>query len=116
MTDFSGLPLVIEPADLQARLDSPELILVDLTSANRYGSGHIPGARFVDFKRTQLGQPPAPGLTPAKADLEKLFGELGHRADATYVVGASSSRTRSRAVTFRRNISPRSKRASAKPL
>lgn len=57
MTDFSGLPLVIEPADLQARLDVPELILVDLTSVNRYDSGHIPGARFVDPKRTQLGQP-----------------------------------------------------------
>ncbi|MGE8406550.1 MAG: rhodanese-like domain-containing protein [Pseudomonas sp.] len=86
MTDFSGLPLVIEPADLQARLGSPELILVDLTSVNRYGSGHIPGARFVDPKRTQLGQPPAPGLAPAKAELEKLFAELGHRSDATYVV------------------------------
>lgn len=56
MTDFSGLPLVIEPADLQARLDAPGLILVDLTSTKRYGSGHIPGARFVDPKRTQIGR------------------------------------------------------------
>ena len=86
MTDFTGLPLVIEPADLVARLDAPALILVDLTSAQRYASGHIPGAHFVDPKRTQLGQPPAPGLLPARADLEKLFGELGHRDDAVYVV------------------------------
>ncbi|MGE7990462.1 rhodanese-like domain-containing protein [Pseudomonas sp. NPDC089554] len=86
MTDFSGLPLVIEAADLLPRLGSPSLILVDLSSANRYVSGHIPGARFVDPKRTQLGQPPAPGLLPARADLEKLFGELGHRNDAVYVV------------------------------
>lgn len=86
MTDFSGLPLVIEPADLQARLEAPELILVDLTSVERYGSGHIPGARFVDPKRTQLGQQPAPGLLPAKVDLEKLFAELGHNPDAVYVV------------------------------
>ena len=86
MTDFSGLPLVIEADDLLPRLDSPRLILVDLSSANRYVSGHIPGARFVDPKRTQLGQPPAPGLLPARADLEKLFGELGHRNDAVYVV------------------------------
>lgn len=55
MTDFSGLPLVIEAADLLPRLDSPQLILVDLSSANRYVSGHIPGARFVEGKRTQLG-------------------------------------------------------------
>lgn len=60
MTDFSGLPLVIEAADLLPRLDSPQLILIDLSSANRYVSGHIPGARFVEGKRTQLGQPPRP--------------------------------------------------------
>ncbi|NBA93932.1 rhodanese-like domain-containing protein [Pseudomonas sp. R5(2019)] len=86
MSVFSGLPLVIEPADLQARLDAPELILVDLTSDRRYSTGHIPGARFVDPKRTQLGKPPAPGLLPAKDDLETLFGELGHNPDAVYVV------------------------------
>ena len=86
MPDFSGLPLVIEPGDLLARLDNPELIVVDLTSVARYESGHIPGARFVDPKRTQLGQPPAPGLLPGQASLEALFGELGHNPDAVYVV------------------------------
>ena len=86
MPDFSGLPLVIESSDLLGRLDAKHLILVDLTSAARYAEGHIPGAHFVDPKRTQLGQPPAPGLLPLKADLEKLFGELGHTPDATYVV------------------------------
>ena len=86
MPDFSGLPLVIEPGDLRARLDARELILVDLTSSARYAQGHIPGARFVDPKRTQLGQPPAPGLMPPQAALEALFGELGHNPDAVYVV------------------------------
>nr|WP_272884313.1 rhodanese-like domain-containing protein [Stutzerimonas stutzeri] len=83
---FSTLPLVIEPADLAERLGEPELILVDLTSASRYAEGHLPGARFVDPKQTQLGQPPAPGLLPGKPQLEALFGALGHRADAVYVV------------------------------
>ncbi|MFS0825746.1 rhodanese-like domain-containing protein [Pseudomonas phoenicis] len=86
MTDFSGLPLVIEAADLLPRLDASELILVDLTSASRYAAGHVPGARWVDSKRTQLGQPPAPGLLPSQAALEKLFADLGHRDDAVYVV------------------------------
>lgn len=85
MSAFSALPLVIEPADLASRLEAPELILVDLTSAARYAEGHIPGARFVAPARTQLGGP-APGLPPAKADLETLFGELGHNPDAVYVV------------------------------
>ncbi|WP_440467481.1 thiosulfate sulfurtransferase [Pseudomonas sp. YH-1] len=86
MSAFSALPLVIEPADLASRLDAPELILVDLTSAARYAQGHIPGARFVAPARTQLGGTPAPGLLPAKADLEALFGELGHNPDAVYVI------------------------------
>jgi thiosulfate/3-mercaptopyruvate sulfurtransferase len=86
MTVFADLPLIIEPAQLASRLDAPELILVDLTSAARYASGHIPGARFVDPKRTQLGQPPAPGLLPQPSELTRLFGELGHNPDAVYVV------------------------------
>lgn len=86
MPDFSGLPLVIEPDDLLARLDAPELILVDLTSTARYANGHLPGAHFVEPKRTQLGQPPAPGLLPTQAALEALFGELGHNPNAVYVV------------------------------
>lgn len=86
MSSFDSLPLVIEPADLAARLADPELILVDLTNSTHYQQQHIPGAHFVDPKRTQLGLPPAPGLAPLKADLETLFGELGHRDDAVYVV------------------------------
>lgn len=86
MSAFTGLSLVIEPNDLLERLDAPELILVDLTSSARYEAGHIRGARFVDPKRTQLGKPPAPGLLPDTADLEQLFGELGHNPDAVYVV------------------------------
>ena len=86
MNAFAALPLVIEPRDLASRLEADELILVDLSSAQRYAAGHIAGARFVDPKRTQLGQPPAPGLLPEKAQLEQLFAELGHRPDAVYVV------------------------------
>ena len=86
MSAFANLPLVIEPADLAERLNAPELILVDLTSSSRYAEGHLPGARFVDPKQTQLGLPPAPGQLPGKAQLEAVFGALGHHPDAVYVV------------------------------
>ncbi|MBS7662229.1 sulfurtransferase [Pseudomonas lalucatii] len=86
MPAFAELPLVIEPADLASRLTAPELILVDLTSPARYAAGHIPGARFVEPQRTQLGRPPAPGLLPERTQLERLFAELGHNPDAVYVV------------------------------
>ena len=86
MPALRDLPLVIEPSQLAACLHTPELILVDLTSTARYAQGHIPGAFFVDPKRTQLGTPPAPGLLPAQQDLQALFSELGHRPEAVYVV------------------------------
>jgi len=85
MPDFSDLALVIDSEQLAERLDAPELILVDLSSAARYAEGHIPGARFVDPKRTQ-SPPPVPGYAPSLDDLQQLFGELGHRPDAVYVV------------------------------
>ena len=86
MTVFADLPLLIEPDQLASRLDATQLILVDLSSAERYAAGHIPGARFIDPKRTQLGLPPAPGLLPPPAALQQLFSELGHNPDAVYVV------------------------------
>lgn len=86
MSAFSDLPLVIEPAELATRLSAAELILIDLSPAARYAEGHIPGAHWVDSKRTQLGRPPAPGLPPERGQLETLFGELGHRENAVYVV------------------------------
>lgn len=86
MSEFSGLPLLIEPADLAPRLNAEELLLVDLSGTERYAAGHLPGARHVDFRRTQLGQPPAPGLLPSRDALEELFSELGHRPEKTYVV------------------------------
>ena len=86
MSAFDNLPLVIEPAQLAERLDAADLILLDLSSAARYAAGHIPGARWVDTKRTQLGLLPAPGLLPERAQLEALFADIGHHANAVYVV------------------------------
>ncbi|MBF7730983.1 rhodanese-like domain-containing protein [Pseudomonas sp. N040] len=85
MSDFSNLPRIIEPEDLAARLEAPELILVDLGSLARYSERHIPGARHLDVMRTHRSNSPSPGLLPDKNELEQLFGELGHRPDAVYV-------------------------------
>ena len=91
MSAFDTLALVLEPADLASRLDAPELILVDLTSSARYAAGHLPGARFIDPTRTQLGQRPAPGLLPTQDKLEALFAELGLRDDAGCMPGSRPS-------------------------
>lgn len=86
MSAFANLPLVIEPAELAERLDAPDLVLLDLSNAARYAAGHIPGAHWLDARRTQYGQPPAPGLLPEPEQLESLFAELGHHPDITYVL------------------------------
>jgi len=82
----SNWPLVVEPAQVLPYLQAPDVIVVDLSSALRYSEGHLPGARWLDAKRTQLGTPPSPGFAPELSQLEALFGELGHHAEAIYLV------------------------------
>jgi len=79
-------PLVVELGQVRPVLGASDLIVVDLSSALRYSEGHIPGARWLDPKRTQLGTPPAPGAAPELSALCALFGELGHSQDAVYLV------------------------------
>jgi len=69
---LGDLPLVVEPEQVLPYLEAPNLIVVDLCSALRYSEGHLPGARWLDPRRTQLGTPPAPGLAPERGQLEPL--------------------------------------------
>ncbi len=87
MPDFSGLPLVIESSDLLGRLDAEHLILVDLDQCRPLRRRAYP-RRAISFdpKRTQLGQPPAPGLLPNTSRPGKTLRRIGHTPDATYVV------------------------------
>ncbi|MFH7128241.1 rhodanese-like domain-containing protein [Klebsiella pneumoniae] len=84
----SDLPLVIEPSLISRR--APRRAGADpgpdLTSAARYAEGHIPGARFVDPKRTQWGQPRHPACYRPRPTWKPCSARLGHRPEATYVV------------------------------
>jgi thiosulfate/3-mercaptopyruvate sulfurtransferase len=84
MTDFSGLPLVIESSDLLAPR-CPHLILVDLTSSRPLRRRAYPGRAFVDPKRTQLGQPP-PRPAAEQGRPGKTVRRAGPPPDAVYVV------------------------------
>lgn len=79
------LPLLIEPEDLPASLDPQHYRLVDLSVVEQYASAHIPGAVHLAPARTTSG-PPVPGLLPPLAQLEQIFGELGHHEDLHYIV------------------------------
>ena len=80
------LPLVLEPDQLQAAMEArDDLLIVDVSDADGYAQGHIPGAVRLDFSRLLRQQPPAMGLLPETAALSALFSELGLTPD-THVV------------------------------
>lgn len=81
----ADLPLLIENTDLIAYLDDPKLILVDVASAERFAHTHIAKAQLVTPAQTQALHPPK-GYAPSQAELELLFGQLGHHPEAHYVV------------------------------
>jgi thiosulfate/3-mercaptopyruvate sulfurtransferase len=79
------LPLLVQPAELAAKLNHAALLVVDLSKEGIYTQAHVPGAINVDYRRLQRGTPPAPGLLPEPEEIARLFSELGLQAN-THVV------------------------------
>jgi thiosulfate/3-mercaptopyruvate sulfurtransferase len=79
------LPLIIEPADLEARLHEDDLLIIDLTKPATYAQMHIPGAVYLEYAQILVNKKPTMGLLPSVATLEALFSALGISA-ATRVV------------------------------
>jgi len=75
------LPLITDAATLQPLLHRPDLLIVDLSSAENYRHGHIPGAVHLDPKRLLIGEGAVPNKAPDAAQLSALFGELGLRPE-----------------------------------
>ncbi len=72
-----GLPLLIEPAELQSRLGEPGLVVVDLCKETTFEQLHIPGAIHLPYGLITASQPPTHGLLPAPDQLEELFSTCG---------------------------------------
>jgi len=75
------LPLIIEPVTLEARLNDPYLLLVDLCQPQVWQQLHIPGAVHVHPGELVSGIPPAAGKLPAPAQLQALFARIGYTPD-----------------------------------
>ena len=43
------MPILIEPDELEALLDKPDVVIVDLCKAKQYAQAHIPGAHFINY-------------------------------------------------------------------
>ncbi|WP_431025752.1 sulfurtransferase [Halomonas sp. H5] len=80
------LPLIVEPDQLAEVLDDPQLLIIDVPlKPDSYAEGHVPGARFLDYRRLLKGSGEVPNEVPDEAALSALFSELGLTRD-THVV------------------------------
>lgn len=77
----AALPLLVEPEQIQPHLADPALLIVDLSDADHYVSGHIPGALHLDYAELVRGEPPALGLLPDAHQLSQALGRLGLTAE-----------------------------------
>lgn len=72
-----SLPLIIEAEQLQAQLNSKQLLIVDLSSEACYLQGHVPGAIHLPFKSLMSGEAPAPGRLPSEERLQQIASYIG---------------------------------------
>lgn len=79
------LPLLIDAAELETRLDQPNLLIIDLCRPEQYAAAHIPGAVYLPFSQLMSGQMPGPGKLPPEANLSQVFSALGLTADSHVV-------------------------------
>ena len=71
------LPLIAEPADLNAALGKPGLVVLDLNVPDKYAEGHIPGAVSFPFPALLGPQPPAMGLIAPAEQISRALSSCG---------------------------------------
>lgn len=74
MTD---LPLIAEPDQLEAHLEDPSVLIVDLCKAKQYRKAHIPGAHFVNYPDIVRVEKPMMGLLPTGDRFSRIVSSLG---------------------------------------
>lgn len=76
MTDTPP-PLLLQAEELQQLIDQDELLIVDISSAENFLKGHIPGAVNIQPSALQSGIKPAVGKIPDEDALYQLFSSIG---------------------------------------
>lgn len=71
------LPLLVEPAELEPKLGTRNVVVVDLRQQHEYAQGHIPSAVQIDYTRIVTAQPPVMGLLPSTAQLSEVLSAAG---------------------------------------
>jgi thiosulfate/3-mercaptopyruvate sulfurtransferase len=76
-----SLPLIVEPAELLAHLNDPDLLIVDLCSTEKFREGHIPGAVHLNTADLVCGIKPVVGKLPEAEKLAAAFARIGLTPD-----------------------------------
>lgn len=85
MRHCGDLPRLAEPTDVHARLDAPDLRIVDLSAPAHFADAHIPGAINLPYADIVRDDPPVLGLLPAPGSLQLLRARLGLDGDTRVV-------------------------------
>lgn len=84
---MASLPFILEPTELAALLAQPnQLLLIDLSSDQRYQQGHINGAVHIPPPLLLRNEPPVPGKIASVDQLNRLFSFLGLTPETHVVV------------------------------
>jgi thiosulfate/3-mercaptopyruvate sulfurtransferase len=79
-------PLLVSPAWLAERLGRAEVRIVDLSDAEDYARGHIPGAVHLDLAETRMQASEGVFRVPTAEEGRRLFARLGITPDTTVVL------------------------------
>ena len=88
------LPLLVEPAELESKLGTPGLLVVDLSRPEIHAQAHLPGAVAVDYSSINAAAPPAMGLLPDAARLSATLSAIGLTADTHVLAYDADGNTR----------------------
>ncbi|MFB9886509.1 sulfurtransferase [Balneatrix alpica] len=72
-----AVPVLLEPAELDALRQQADILLLDLSSAEHYQQGHVPGAIHMPSDWLLHGQPPVANYVPTLDQLSERFASLG---------------------------------------
>lgn len=78
---MAKLPLLVEPADVEAVMHDPDVLILDLSSQEAYLTQHIPNAVHLEFSKIVRPQPPAMALLPSEAQLSEVLSDHGLTPD-----------------------------------
>lgn len=77
MMNTAILPPLIDEQTLFQHIDSPNIIIIDLSSTEDYAKEHIPNAINVPPQQICSGEKPAPGKLPSTGKLQALLRSIG---------------------------------------